>query len=209
MPRPSSASTRSLWSFRHRRVACVLGGFVVVLIAAAAVAADPMSALRVTARASWIISGAQYLGADSMVLQSSLYDCGPAALASLIMALGAVPPPLDSIRKLAGTSIRGTTIGGLTRASVSLGLRLRPSVLRSGRVQRSALPLIAWIDRGHFVAIKAGDTAGAVIVLDPQAGRYLLSTAELATRWTGEAIVRAAPSSGGATPGSATLRPPE
>ncbi|MFN2397325.1 MAG: cysteine peptidase family C39 domain-containing protein [Gemmatimonadaceae bacterium] len=208
MPR-SSGSPPLHCSYHNRRVACTLAVFVVVLITVAAVSADPMSALRVTARASWIISGGRYLGADSMVFQSTLYDCGPAALASLMITLGAVPPPLDSIRKLAGTSIRGTTIASLTRASTSLGLHLRPYMLPSSHVQHSALPLIAWIDRGHFVVVKAGNTAGTVTVLDPQAGRYRLSIAQLATRWTGEAIVRAAPSTGGATPGSATLRPPE
>lgn len=179
------------------------------MISIAAVVHDPVSVLRATNRLSWLISGARYLGTDSMVLQRTLYDCGPAALASLMLTLDVISPSLDSIRKLAETSIHGTTIGALARASVSLGFPLRPHVLAPDHVERSTLPLIAWIDRGHFVVVQAAHTAGTITVLDPQAGRYRLSSAKLAMRWTGEALVRSAPSSGGVTSGSPTLRPPE
>jgi ABC-type bacteriocin/lantibiotic exporter with double-glycine peptidase domain len=49
-------------------------------------------------------------------------------------------------------------------------------------------PLIAWVDRGHFVTVLP-ESARAVLVLDPQVGPYRIGLDRLRRYWSGEALV--------------------
>ncbi|MBA3890390.1 MAG: hypothetical protein H0X64_07660 [Gemmatimonadaceae bacterium] len=51
------------------------------------------------------------------------------------------------------------------------------------------LPIVAWIDRGHFVAVTRQRQDGDFVILDPLVGAYALSFDALVARWTGEALV--------------------
>jgi len=122
------------------------------------------------------------------VLQSGLTDCGPAALATLVITLGGTPPSSDSIASLAGTGARGTTLAGLARAARALGLDAE-----LGRVDPAALadmdtPLLAWVDEGHFVTV-VPDPSGSALVLDPQVGPYRIRGRALRRFWSGEALL--------------------
>jgi hypothetical protein len=136
--------------------------------------------------------GGAFISFPGAVLQSGFSDCGPAALATLLVTLGGDPPPADSIGLLAGTGARGTTFGGLARAARLLGVpndlrRLAPAAMES-----LSSPVIAWVDRGHFVTV-VPDTGRAVLVLDPEVGPYRIPVGRLRRYWQGEALVPRSP----------------
>ena len=149
---------------------------------------DPASVSRWVYRATILARGGAFVQAPGAVRQSALNDCGPAALATLILTLGGSPPSVEVIGSFAGTGARGTTFAGLSEAAHRLGV---PSILR--RVEPAATaelstPFIAWVDRGHFVTV-VPDSTDSVLVLDPQAGPYRIRMSRLARYWSGEALI--------------------
>lgn len=161
-------------------------------IGAVAFGRDPHAALRASIRARIEIAGGDYLGTEGVVLQATLADCGPAALASLLARLGR-PVATESLAVLAGTTARGTRLGGLAYAANAVGVRAYAVRLSEARRQPDQLsrrlPIVAWVDRGHFVAVTGQRRNGDFVVLDPQVGVYSLPFGALVGRWTGEALV--------------------
>ncbi len=169
------------------------GLFLILALAiaggAAGVARNPNSPLRFVQTALIQMVGGEFLGEDGVVLQRTLYDCGPAALANLLQLLGIDPPPLDTLSTLTGTTAYGTSFAALRAAAGSLGVSLEarrfvPAVARVAR-----LPLIAWYGRRHFVVVAARSPDGMLTVLDPQVGRYRAPERWFGKRWSGEALV--------------------
>ncbi len=149
---------------------------------------DPGMVGRWAYRAVIRARGGAFVSFPGALLQSGLSDCGPAALATLIVTLGGSPPPEDSIGTLAGTGARGTTFGGMARAARLLGV---PNELR--RLSPAAMlalpsPVVAWVDRGHFVTV-VPDSGRAVLVLDPEVGPYRITVDRFRRYWSGEALV--------------------
>ena len=175
-------------SRRHRALAVLLG-----VIAAAGMlgllAPDPLRPLRAARRTSLAVQGAVYEGRAGVVLQRTLFDCGPAALANLLEIRGAPVPPLDSLARLAGTTATGTTLGGLARAATQLGLPVRLVRRDPARFTGTdGLPMVAWVDRSHFVVV-SDTSSGMLTIVDPQIGRYRTSRGAFRRRWSGEALV--------------------
>jgi ABC-type bacteriocin/lantibiotic exporter with double-glycine peptidase domain len=149
---------------------------------------DPTSAARWVYRVTILARGGAFVKAPGAVLQSALNDCGPAALANLILTLGGSPPPVEVIGSFADTGARGTTFAGLSEAALRLGV---PSILRRVEPASTAelsTPFIAWVDRGHYVTV-VPDSTDSVLVLDPQAGPYRIRISRLARYWSGEALI--------------------
>ena len=174
-----------------RRAAAAL----VLLLAAASTAllaaSDPRRLNGFVARRELARIGASYLGSDGVVLQADWNDCGPAALANVLVAVGADPPPLDSLERLAGTGPVGTRVSGLIEASEALGLPMAFRRVGRGEVAHLQLPFIAWVNRSHFVAVVQRSPAGTITVVDPGVGRYTIDEREFRAIWSGEAVVLA------------------
>lgn len=168
----------------------VLTGAVAVLVAAVALAADPLPAIRAIERARLERAGARFLDEDGIVLQDGLRDCGPSALARLLALHGRPGPGPDSLAVLAGTGPVGTSLGGLARAARAAGLDA--SARRLSPDHRPPAPLLVWVDRSHFVVVE-GVAGGRVTIADPAVGRYTMPAAGFVRRWTGEALVVADP----------------
>ncbi|MDP2958381.1 MAG: cysteine peptidase family C39 domain-containing protein [Longimicrobiales bacterium] len=173
---------------RRRRARRVLLVGVVAVFAAAVAPSDPLEASRWGYRAIIRARGGTFVSFPGAVLQSGLSDCGPAALATLIRTLGGDPPPTDSIAGLAETRASGTTFGGLALAARSLGLESELRRLDPAAMADLSIPVIAWVDGGHFVTV-VPDPSGSALVLDPQAGPYRIGMESLGRYWSGEALV--------------------
>ncbi len=177
---------------RRRRAARRLG--LVGLLAGAALwwaAADLPRTARAAARVGVAMAGGTYLGRDGVVMQTGLSDCGPAALANLLRAVGLAPPSLDSLGTLAGTSAEGTRASGLIRAAGASGVSLVLRRLSADSLEVARKPFIAWVDRGHFVVVAKQGPEGRLVVLDPQVGRYSINQEAFKASWSGEAILLA------------------
>ena len=166
-----------------------------ILLAAAATAllasSDPRRLNGFAARRELARIGASYEGSEGVVLQVDWNDCGPAALANLMVAAGAEPPPLDSLEVLAGTGPIGTPASGLIKASEALGLPMAFRRVGKGEVADVPLPFIAWVNRSHFVAVVRRSREGTITVVDPSVGRYTIGEREFRAIWSGEAVVLA------------------
>lgn len=176
-----------------RRLARRLGAsalLVVVglaLLGATAAARDPMAPLRVVTRAELRLEGARMLGWQGVVAQRTPWDCGPAAVATLMLRLGRERPSLARVAQLAGTTPRGTTMQGLSDALRALGVRHVVHGADPWRLDHR--PVLAWVQPGHFVVVERAPVAGMVDVLDPRVGRYRIAAALFAETWPGAALV--------------------
>jgi hypothetical protein len=181
----------------HRRVAgtpsrgLALGILLVGVLAGGCLSAasgDPGQPARWVYRTVIRARGGVFISFPGVVLQSGVADCGPAALATLIKALGGVPPRPDSIGSLAGTGARGTTFEGLARAARMLGVASELRRMGPAAMAHLPSPVIAWVDRGHFVTV-VPDSGRYVVILDPGVGPYRIPVARLRRFWSGEALV--------------------
>lgn len=144
---------------------------------------------RIAARAELVDLGATFLGEEGVVLQESLNDCGPAALANVLRVLGIATPSLDSLAVLAGTGPAGTSASGLIRAGAELGIPMTLHRVAPERAAQAPRPFIAWVNRNHFVAVTDLTPGGRMTVLDPRVGRYSISETDFASIWSGEALL--------------------
>lgn len=167
----------------------VLLGVQVVVLSLALLARDPLALTRTAGRATLILRGGEYLGRSDVVLQGKAHDCGPAVLANLAYLLDVEAPPLGRLSRWAGTSVRGTNFAGLRRAADSMGIRLEARRFVPAYAGSSDLPLIAWVDRQHFVVVTRRAPDGTLTVIDPQIGRYRMPEQRFARLWSGEALV--------------------
>ena len=193
-PRPESLDTqerRLRTGAPRRRPAAVLTLLLVpgTLALATLATADLPRLGRIAARVELAMSGGSYLGRDGVVLQSTLTDCGPAALANMIRVLGMDAPTTDSLMVLSGTGPAGTRASGLIRAGKVFGLSLMLKRVAPAELRETPRPFIAWVKRSHFVTVAERTATGRLTVLDPQVGRYSISEDAFRAIWSGEAIL--------------------
>lgn len=131
--------------------------------------------------------GARWLESSGVIRQRTEVDCGPAALANLLLLSRRRVPPIDSIATLARTTSSGTTSGNLAAAADALGIPVDLTRIDPKRVSGVPTPFIAWI-HGHFVVLAARLNSD-VVVIDPMFGRYLYPIDRLARDWTGIALM--------------------
>jgi len=182
-PRGSTTSAR-----RSAAAVAVLVGCVAAASALTWVGVRPLRSGRWIYHQIIRVRGGDFIQVPGAVAQSGFADCGPAALATLLVMLGLDPPSTDSIARLAGTDALGTTFSGLQAAAAELGLHSEIRRLPPPAQRRLRTPLIAWVDQGHFVTL-IPDAPGVVVVLDPQVGPYRIRRDRLRRYWSGEALI--------------------
>ena len=207
MPAPKPQTPRS--ARRRTLAASTLLGLVLTVAATALLAVDPARLGRWAARIQVAADGGSYQGREGVVLQSTLSDCGPAALANMIRVLGLGTPATDSLGALAGTGPTGTRASGLIRAAEVFGLSLTLNRLRRGGIAETPKPFIAWVRKSHFVTVTEWTPDGRVTVLDPQVGRYTIGDTAFSKIWSGEAVVLRESTGSSAAPAVAEPRSPE
>lgn len=191
-PGPTRRSLPSRGRSRRAAALSILLATPLTVAAAGFLAADPMRLSRAAARAQVMVLGGSYEGREGVILQSGMNDCGPAALANVLKALGMGTPSPDTLEALAGTGPEGTRASGLVRAAAAFGLDLALTRVDWERRRQAPTPFIAWVHESHFVAVTER-TQGRLTVLDPQVGRYSIGEPAFRSIWTGEAIVLARP----------------
>ncbi len=183
--------------FRHPSAVRRLGALAVLVLVPATIgiAAFAVTELprmgRIAARQELTDLGGSYLGAEGVVLQATLNDCGPAALANLLHAVGIDAPSLDSLATLAGTGPVGTRASGLIRAGAVFGLPMTLEHIAPEQVAATPRPFIAWVNRNHFVTVTDLSPTGTITVIDPRVGRYTISEQDFRSIWSGEAVLLA------------------
>ncbi|MFI5233504.1 MAG: cysteine peptidase family C39 domain-containing protein [Gemmatimonadales bacterium] len=155
----------------------------------ALVSRAPLTPLRAVTRWSLEWRGARFIAQDGARLQSSLNDCGPAALADFLELTGRAVPSADSMKRLTATDQHGTTLANLEAAAVASGLRVFSVRWDPGELALLPLPSLVWVERRHFVVVARRSGADSVEIHDPAAGRYRMTVDRFARSWSGEALI--------------------
>lgn len=174
---------------RRAGAAVVLLTAIVFITIVASFARGPVWATRVASRAVLRVSGIVVRDDPLAVLQSTLYDCGPAALATVLNVVLGHSPSVESLMSLSGTTHAGTSLSGLTAAAERAGLRVRAMGGPLDSVTPRRLPAIAFVDDNHFVVIRSYEPDGTVLVTDPAVGTYRAPRTRLRERWSGHAMM--------------------
>lgn len=117
-------------------------------------------------------------------LTAAQADCGPRALLLLCPQFG-VHANLDTLRRQAGTSPKGTTMQGLAHAAGALGLKAKGVQVDRQALTQVSLPAIAWYDGNHYVDLLAVSDQQATIRDPNKPKEEDISTNELLGRSSG------------------------
>lgn len=119
-------------------------------------------------------------------------DCGPRALLLVCQKLG-VRSDLETLRKTASTTAKGTTMAGLQQAAEKLGLKAEGVQVSREALTDASLPALVWTNRNHYVALLAlsgtGDQARATIHDPNRPNEETLSQEQLLQRSGGFLLI--------------------
>jgi hypothetical protein len=174
---------------RRGRAVAVLAAAALAALCLAWTSTEPIRPLRAFARWSLERRGARFIATGRVRLQTSLDDCGPTALAELLELSGVPVPSPDSLRRLAGSSWRGSSLAALAQAATGAGLPVFAVRWDPADFGQLPLPSLVWVERRHFVVVASRSRADSVEVHDPAAGRYRMASSRFAPLWSGAALV--------------------
>jgi predicted double-glycine peptidase len=124
---------------------------------------------------------------SGIVMQSTDYSCGPAALATVLQNMG-INTTEEKLMILAGTDGNGTSMYGLARAAQAkgvsaTGMRLSVDDLRTNHIVHVILD-----GEGHYSVVRE-ITETSVYLTDPSKGNIVLSREEFSAIFTGNVLV--------------------
>jgi predicted double-glycine peptidase len=126
---------------------------------------------------------------DGMVLQSTAYTCGPAALATLLKMIGSGDNYYQQISELAQAGQNGTSLLALRHSAEALGYQAAGYRLNIKELAAVG-PVLAHVVIGgyhHFTAVE-GIADEAVFLADPQLGRVSIPVEQFKGVWSGAVL---------------------
>jgi len=132
--------------------------------------------------------GAEFVTDSGVVLQQTDSDCGAAALSTALQFFGVTKARSSLVTEL-HTGPLGTTLSELRHAAERAGVPAQSWRLRNSDVSIVPLPVIAWINRNHFVVIRRRIDSYRLEVDDPAIGRLIWPISSFVQKWSGEALV--------------------
>lgn len=126
---------------------------------------------------------------DGMVLQSTAYTCGPAALATLLKMMGSGDNYYQQISELAQAGQNGTSLLTLRRSVEALGYQAAGYRLNIKELA-AAGPVLAHVVIGgyHHFTVVEGIADEAVFLADPQLGRVSIPVEQFKGMWSGAVL---------------------
>jgi uncharacterized protein len=122
-----------------------------------------------------------------IIMQSTSYNCGPAALATVLNNLG-INATEQELASLAGTDKFGTTMYGLVQAAQSKGLKARGMRLSQDKLKKNDIVVLNIGGVTHYSIVKEV-TNESVKLMDPSLGNIKMSKEEFNKFYSGNAIV--------------------
>jgi len=132
--------------------------------------------------------GAKYLGADGVVLQQHMSDCGAACL-KMVLASRGIERELAVLELAAKTTAAGATMLNLRRAAEQHGVPARAWSLTPEDLARAPLPAIAFFGGDHYVVVRTFIEDGVLEVDDPAIGKLRYPMRVFRRKWSGETLV--------------------
>ena len=135
---------------------------------------------------NWL-SDTSVVDSGEMVLATTIYSCGPAALATVLKNLGIYTTEAE-LATLAGTDETGTSLYGLkvaaqAKGATAIGVRLTTDQLKANYI------VVLEIDgTNHFEVVK-NITSTTVTLIDPNLGTIEMSLEKFNKLYTGVALI--------------------
>jgi len=133
-----------------------------------------------------------------MVIATTIYSCGPAALATILKNMGIYTTEAE-LAQLAGTDETGTSLYGLKQATLNKGLTATGVRLTVDQLQPNYLVVLDINGTKHFEIIR-NITSTTVYLFDPNLGDLEISRDKFNELYTGVALII-----NGTAPANATL----
>lgn len=121
------------------------------------------------------------------VMASTIYSCGPAALATILKALGIYTTEAE-LAELAKTDESGTSLWNLKLAAESKGISAAGVRLTSDELQENYLVVLDIDGTNHFEVIKSINST-MVVLFDPNLGIIEMTRAKFDELYTGVAMI--------------------
>ena len=127
------------------------------------------------------------INTTGIVMQSSDFSCGPAALATVLQNMG-FNSTEQELMVLAGTDTSGTTMYGLAQAAQSKGLSATGMKLSVDDLRPNNIVHVILDGEGHYSVVREV-TENSVRLADPSLGNIELTREKFNEIYTGNALV--------------------
>lgn len=127
------------------------------------------------------------INTTGMVMQSTSYNCGPAALATVLNNLG-INVTEQELAILAGTDESGTTMYGLVQATRAKGINATGRRLTVNELEKNSIPVLVINGVVHYSVVNE-ITRYSVKLADPSLGNVMMPKIEFKKIYTGNALI--------------------
>ncbi len=124
---------------------------------------------------------------SQIVMQSTSYNCGPAALATVLQGMGISCTEYE-LAQIAGTDETGTTMYGLMKAAIKKGLDARGMRIKLDNLTSNNIVFLNIDGKFHYSVI-GQINENTVILADPALGKIELAKSYFARIYSGNALV--------------------
>jgi ABC-type bacteriocin/lantibiotic exporter with double-glycine peptidase domain len=170
----------TLTKTRHWAGSLLLGMCVIAIVAVSCMHAGLQHLLAYSL-------GAEYLGAEGVVIQTTGNNCGSAAL-KMVCDHYRIVSSLHEIDSAVTVTRHGASMLALKTFAESKHLQAEGWKLTYDEFERRQFPMIIFINGIHFV-IADSTRAGHVFLRDPSIGRLKMTRRNLLKIWKGEALI--------------------
>ncbi|MCE5215330.1 MAG: right-handed parallel beta-helix repeat-containing protein, partial [Methanobacterium sp.] len=127
------------------------------------------------------------IDSGEMVMATTIYSCGPAALATILKSLGIFTTEAE-IARLASTDETGTSLYGLKIAAQSKGLTAFGGWLTTDQLEKNFIVVLSINGRNHIEVVQ-NITENTITLFDPNLGIIEMSRDKFNELYTGIALV--------------------
>jgi parallel beta-helix repeat protein len=127
------------------------------------------------------------IDSGKMVMATTIYSCGPAALATILKSIGIFTTEAE-LAELSGTDETGTSLYGLKIAAQSKGISAIGARLTTDQLETNYIVVLSINGRNH-VEVVQNITENTIILFDPNLGIIEMSLDKFNELYTGIALV--------------------
>jgi trimeric autotransporter adhesin len=135
---------------------------------------------------NWI-ADSSVINSDKIVMATTIYSCGPAALATVLKTMGIYATEAE-LAKLAGTNETGTSLYGLKTAAQAKGVTATAVRLTTDQLKTNYIVVLSINGYNHFEVIKSITTT-TVTLIDPNLGTVEMTLTKFNELYTGVALI--------------------
>ncbi|MDP3485512.1 MAG: cysteine peptidase family C39 domain-containing protein, partial [Methanobacteriaceae archaeon] len=135
---------------------------------------------------NWIIDASE-IDSNNIVVATTIYTCGPAALATVMMHMG-LNATEENLANWAGTDETGTSMWGLVQAANKTGLTAYGLRLSIDQLKTDYIVVLSIDDNKHYAIIR-NITNSTVYLIDPNLGNIEMNLTDFNNAYTGYALV--------------------